>query len=416
MVLQSLNVSRSQIADTMQQCRIGTLKLFAGIDDSTFRCQAHPEFSPAGWHLGHIGYTEALWLLQHSAKMPPLFPQYHQLFAADGLPKSQRGQLPSFEELIDYLDHIRQKVLTYLETADLETSERLWRFIIQHESQHGETIAFVLHLQKWSSDRPQVPQPHPLSRADLQPPADTIEIPAGEFLLGSDRIDALDNERSQHWHFLPTYWIDRYPVTCAQYRQFITAGGYHNPRWWSQAGWQWLQQNPVEHPLYWSDSPTQDHHPVCGVSWYEADAYARFIGKRLPTEAEWEKAACWDETQQTQFLYPWGNNPPAATHCNHDNLMQQTTAVNAYPAGVSPYGCFDMLGNVWEWTSSCFTPYPQFTFYPYPGYSQVYFDNQHQVLRGGSWATRPWALRCTFRNWYHPGVRQILAGFRCASS
>ncbi|MCJ8280089.1 MAG: formylglycine-generating enzyme family protein, partial [Rivularia sp. ALOHA_DT_140] len=147
---------------------------------------------------------------------------------------------------------------------------------------------------------------------------------------------------------------------------------------------------------------------------YEAEAYAKFVGKRLPTEAEWEKAASWDEESKSRRIYPWGDKKPTSEYCNHNNIHNQTTPVNAYPLGQSAYGLYDTLGNVWEWTTSWFDAYQGFQHYPYKGYSQVYFDNQHKVLKGGSWATRPWALRSSFRNWYHPGVRQMFAGFRCA--
>ncbi len=403
----------------MHRCRSGTLALFEGIDDTTFRRQAHPEFSPAGWHLGHIAFTEAYWILERYAGLPPVFPEYHKLFAADGLPKCDREKLPPLADVCDYLDTVRTKVLAYLETAPLDKQERLWRFLLQHESQHSETIAFVLQLQRWHlRERHQemwVRVPAENLQPDLYPPAEMIEIPAGEFEMGNDSIDALDNERSLHRVYLDTYWIDRYPVTCKQYRVFMEAGGYQSDRWWSAAGWEWLQENPVKEPLYWSAAPTWDNHPVCGVSWYEAEAYARFVGKRLPTEAEWEKAASWNVIAQRRQTYPWGEAEPQTQRCNHDNAAGQTTPVNAYPGGQSAYGCYDMLGNVWEWTSSWFDGYEGFVSYPYQGYSQAYFDGQHRVLKGGSWATRLWAMRSSFRNWYYPGVRQILAGFRCAS-
>jgi len=403
----------------MHRCRTGTLALFEGIDDTTFRRQAHPEFSPAGWHLGHIAFTEAYWILERYAGLAPVFPEYHKLFAADGLPKCDREKLPPLADVCDYLDTVRTKVLTYLETAPLDKQERLWRFLLQHESQHSETIAFVLQLQRWHlRERHQemwVRVPAENLQPDLYPQPEMIEIPAGEFEMGNDSIDALDNERSLHRVHLDTYWIDRYPVTCKQYRVFMEAGGYQSDRWWSAAGWEWLQENPVKEPLYWSAAPTWDNHPVCGVSWYEAEAYARFVGKRLPTEAEWEKAASWNAIAQRRQTYPWGEAEPQTQRCNHDNTAGQTTPVNAYPGGQSAYGCYDMLGNVWEWTSSWFDGYEGFVSYPYQGYSQAYFDGQHRVLKGGSWATRLWAMRSSFRNWYYPGVRQILAGFRCAS-
>jgi ergothioneine biosynthesis protein EgtB len=414
---------RLQLRQWFQDCRTATLDLFDGMNTATFCGQSHPEFSPVGWHLGHIGYTEALWILERCARRPSQFPQYHTLFAADGLPKPERQNLPAIEVLQDYLATIRGQVFNYLETAPLEREERLWRFLLQHESQHCETVALVLAVQQVTSNQfsgiwqvghgsLQQPQPSP-------PQSDMVYVPAGTFMMGSDTLDALDNERSPHPVYLESYWIDRHPVTCREFRQFIQAGGYQNPAWWSQAGWEWLQTYPVNQPFYWLEDITWDNHPVCGVSWYEADAYAHFVGKRLPTEAEWEKAARWRpdvEPTQPPVTYPWGERFPSAHLCNHNGLVGHTTPVNAYPAGQSAVGCMDLLGNVWEWTADWFAGYPGFKPYPYAGYSGTYFDQQHRVLKGGSWATRPWAMRASFRNWYHPWIRQIFAGFRCASS
>jgi gamma-glutamyl hercynylcysteine S-oxide synthase len=402
------DLRQSQIADWMQQCRAATLALFEGMDHPTFCHQAHPDFSPVGWHLGHVAYTEALWLLQRSAGHPPLYPHYHRLFAQNGLPKGDRIHLPPLADVLDYLAIVRSKVFNYLQIAPLDQQERLWRWILQHESQHCETIAIVLALQK----RDQKPHSKPKtqnSKPKTLPPM--LPIPAGVFEQGNESLDALDNERPAHQVYLETYWIDRHPVTCGEYRSFMQANGYHESRWWTVEGWQWLQHNPVTQPLYWTDDPIYDYHPVCGVSWYEADAYARFVGKRLPTESEWEKAASWNPKTQTRSLYPWGNQFPDATRGNHSHLLGMTSPIDRYPQ--SPSGCHDLLGNVWEWTNSWFDRYSGFEGYPYPGYSQTYFDGTHRVLKGGSWATRPWTLRCAFRNWYQPHVREIFAGFRC---
>jgi formylglycine-generating enzyme required for sulfatase activity len=446
----------------LQQCRRGTFKLFSGVEGDIFCRQAHPDFSPVGWHLGHIAYTEDLWLLQRCAGEKPVFPEYHRLFAADILPKQERVHLPTLAEVECYLDAVRKKVLDYLEIAPIDGQERLWRFIIQHESQHCETVAFVLQMQREEEGRRKkeegrrkreegknsraegkekkeegiliINSPSPITDyrlpitdyqlpiTDYQLPitnyqlpiTEEIEIPAGEFYMGSDAVEALDNERSRHLSYLETYSIDRYPVTCNHYRIFMAAGGYQNPDWWSKEGWKWLQSNPVDRPLYWSENPAFNDRPVCGVSWYEAEAYCNFTGKRLPSESEWEKAASWDAKTQTQRTYPWGEELPNSRLCNHGNYIANTSPVDAFPKGASAAGCCDMLGNVWEWTASWFESYPGFESYPYTGYSQVYFDGQHRVLKGGSWATPAWTLRSSFRNWYYPGVRQILAGFRCA--
>jgi iron(II)-dependent oxidoreductase len=411
----SIQFCREEILEALYQCRVQTLNLFAAIDSDTFYLQVHPNFSPVGWHLGHIGFTEAYWILERCAGYAPLFPQYKKLFAADGLPKAQRQNLPSLEVIQNYLETVRSKVFHYLETAPLEKEERLWRWLIQHESQHNETIIFILQLHHWQKNL--IASSVKKQQSDLVANiSEMVEIPAGEFMMGSDAIDAQDNERPAHQVYLDTYWIDRYPVTCKQYREFITARGYQNRQWWSEEGWQWLQANSVSQPLYWLDSPDWDNHPVCGVSWYEAQAYANFAGKRLPTEAEWEKAASWNVVKKQKFTYPWGKERPNNQFCNYNFFIRQTTPVNAYSKGQSPYGCYDMLGNVWEWTASWFAGYDKFTSYPYRGYSQTYFDQQHRVLKGGSWATGSWGLRTSFRNWYHPWVRQILAGFRCTAA
>ncbi|MEG4327894.1 ergothioneine biosynthesis protein EgtB [Microcoleus sp. herbarium5] len=429
MISKSIQSCREAIYRDLQQCRRGTFKLFADIDYDTFCRQAHPDFSPVGWHLGHIAYTEDLWLLQRCAGLEPVFPQYHQLFAADILPKKQRVFLPALPEVELYLDAVRKKVLDYLEVAPIDEQERLWRFIIQHESQHCETVAFVLQMQRKKEEgrgkkeegrgneegRLITNYRLPITDYQLQiTDSQAIEIPGGEFYLGSDAAEALDNERSRHLCYLEAYSIDRYPVTCRQYRDFMESGGYQNPDWWSADGWKWLQSAKVDRPLYWSENPAFNNHPVCGVSWYEAEAYCNFIGKRLPSEAEWEKAASWDTTNQTYRIYPWGEEQPNGSLCNHGNNIANTSPVDAFPKGASAIGCCDMLGNVWEWTASTFDAYPGFESYPYRGYSQVYFDGEHRVLKGGSWATFPQALRSSFRNWYYPGVRQIIAGFRCA--
>lgn len=405
--------SRREIAAALQQTRQYTLNLFTRVDESLFFQQAHSDFSPIGWHFGHIAFIEAYWILENLVACSPNILKYQLLFAADGLPKHERQNLPSKATIANYLQDVRNQTLNYLATAPIEKQERLWQWLIQHESQHGETISLILqlhqqHLNCANNFTPLNNSHHPgnntvsqastgNSRANWLPKkGQMVRVPAGAFIMGSNEPFALDNERPAHRRSLDTYWIDRYPVTCGEYQKFIAAGGYHESKYWSEAGWRWLQQNLVSHPLYWQNNNNLEDMPVCGVSYYEAEAYANFVGKRLPTEAEWEKAAL-----------------GASSNCNHGWLVGHTTPVTAYDNS-SQYGCQDMLGNVWEWTSSWFAGYPQFQYYPYRGYSEAYFDRQHRVLRGGSWATHGTVLRASLRNWYHPEVRQIFAGFRCA--
>lgn len=407
---------RQQLRQALLEARAATLELFEGVDAELFSRQVHPEFSPVGWHLGHIGYTERLWLLEHTAGLAPQFPQYRRLFAADGLAKENRIYLPDFEGICDYVSQIRDQVLLYLQAAPVLEQLRLWQWLLQHEAQHSETITLILELQQqqqqvWPGQwiAQSIPS-NDLSLPDLD--REMVRIPAGPFKQGNDSLLALDNEQPCIWVNLPDYWIDRYPVTRQQYQQFIAAGGYQERQWWSVEGWAWLQENPVSHPLYWYTTVAADH-PVCGVSWYEAEAYAHFVGKRLPTEAEWEKAASWHPGLQKRQSYPWGEAAPMGYHCNHNHQVGQSTPVYQYPQGQSAYGCNDLLGNVWEWTETWFHAYAGFESYPYAGYSTPYFDDQHRVLKGGSWATRSLTLRSSFRNWYPASSREVLAGFRC---
>lgn len=412
-----LEACRQQLKQQFLRSRRLTLALFDGVDSEAFSRQAHADFSPLGWHLGHIGFTEELWLLKHCAGYAPICPSYHRLFAADGLPKDQRCHLPSLTEISSYLEQIREQVLDYLAIAPLAEQAWLWRWLLQHESQHVETICWVLQLQRQPS--PWMGQLQLGGSAPVYRPTSSkmVCVQAGISEQGNNSLDALDNEKPAHAVELETFWLNQYPVTQGQYQAFIDAGGYSEARWWSPAGWRWLQDHPVAHPLYWL--PNAGNHPVCGVSWYEADAYARFVGKRLPTEAEWEKAAAWNPLTLEQQRYPWGALEPTPQHCNHNYQHAHprgTTPVDAYPLGQSPVGCYDMLGNIWEWTDTWFHAYDGFNAYPYPGYSQVYFDHQHRVLKGGSWATCAPALRSAFRNWYQPEARELFAGFRCAHS
>jgi iron(II)-dependent oxidoreductase len=217
------------------------------------------------------------------------------------------------------------------------------------------------------------------------------------------------------------------PVTNGDFLVFIAAGGYGTREYWSDAGWKWLNESGASAPKYWTlgedgwmtrvmdrEAPVDPGHPVCHVCWYEAEAFARFAGKRLPTEVEWETAASWDPVTGTKRTYPWGETPADHHLANLDQLGFGTAPVGAYRNNVSPIGCYGMIGDVWEWTASDFGPWPGYRSFPYQEYSEVFFGTDYKVLRGGSWATRPGAVRNTFRNWDYPIRRQIFSGFRCA--
>jgi iron(II)-dependent oxidoreductase len=260
------------------------------------------------------------------------------------------------------------------------------------------------------------------------PASGMVRFPGGRVEIGTDdRSAAYDNERPRHTVAVAPFDIDVHPVTNGQFLEFMEADGYRRPEHWSEAGRRWLAESGAEAPKYWFRSegrwmtrvmdrvgPVEPDHPVCHVCWHEADAFARWAGKRLPTEIEWEAAAAWDPASGRQRRYPWGDEPPTRELANLDQLGFGTAPVGAYRRNVSPIGCRGMIGDVWEWTSSDFLPWPGFEVFPYAEYSEMFFGAEYKVLRGGSWATRPGAVRNTFRNWDYPIRRQIFSGFRCA--
>jgi iron(II)-dependent oxidoreductase len=238
---------------------------------------------------------------------------------------------------------------------------------------------------------------------------------------------ALDNERPAHQVDLPAFHIDAGPVTNAAYVEFLAAGGYDDQRWWSDPGWAHRQAAGLSAPMHWQrdgdgwaytrfgrTEPVRGDEPVVHVCFYEAEAYAAWAGRRLPTEAEWEKAARHDPATGRSRRYPWGDDTPEPRHANLGQRHLSPAPVGAYPDGASPAGVHQLIGDVWEWTSSGFRGYPGFTAFPYREYSEVFFGPDYKVLRGGSFGTDRSACRGTFRNWDYPIRRQIFSGFRCA--
>jgi formylglycine-generating enzyme required for sulfatase activity len=279
----------------MMACRASTLTLAQQITDDEYFRQAHPDFSPVGWHLGHIAFTEALWILEHLAGQPNPLAEHRLLFAADGLPKTAREQVPDWPTTLEYLTAVRNNVFHYLERASLPEQSRLWWWLLQHESQHVETISIVvaLHRRKQgryllSDQRLQLSSTEAATAAECVPMAQTpmVFMPGTKIVVGSDGVDAIDNEQPPFTIQVDSFCIDIHPVTQGQFRTLMEANGYHDPQWWSSQGWAWRCNAGVEQPLYWSEDSALDSHPVCGVSYYEAEAYANFVGKRLPTEFE----------------------------------------------------------------------------------------------------------------------------------
>jgi len=254
-------------------------------------------------------------------------------------------------------------------------------------------------------------------------------IGGGPFRMGSDdRTAAYDNERPSHPVDLPAFAIDRFPVTARRFAAFIAAGGYERPELWSDAGRAWLASSGERAPQGWTPDgaggrlvrrfghlePLDPREPVQHVSFFEAEAFAGWAGGRLPSEAEWEKAAAHDPASGGSRTFPWGEQAPAPQHANLDHAAWGPAPVGSFPAGASAYGVEQLLGDVYEWTSSPFTGYPGYSSFPYPEYSEVFFGDDYRVLRGASWATSRWVARSSFRNWDYPQRRQVFAGLRLA--
>lgn len=415
------------------EARERTLRLVESVSEADMNRVHDPLMSPLVWDLGHIAAYEDLWLCQRAGGLESLRPDLAGTYDATETPRRVRGDTSYLRlaEVHDFLDGVRERALSVLERADLsDDSDPLkrrgfvWELVLQHEHQHGETMLQTLALAE-----PGVYSPR-RAVATAPPPDSTgpemIRVEGGEFELGAGPEGfAYDNERSQHTLGLPSFQIDRTPVTNGAYRQFVADGGYRRRECWSSEGWRWLHRSGAERPLYWSAygrerafhrvEPIDDDSPVLHVSWYEAQAFARWAGKRLPTELEWEKAASWDSRRGEKRRYPWGDAAPTRAHATLDQMSHGPAPVGAHPEGRAPCGAEGMVGDVWEWTSSDFAPYPGFRAFPYREYSEVFFGLGYKVLRGGSWATRPRVIRSTFRNWDLPERRQIYAGFRCAT-
>jgi iron(II)-dependent oxidoreductase len=401
-------VHKDVLAGKLEEARERTRLLLGPVSEEDLVAQHDQIMSPLIWDYGHIGNYEELWLLQKAHGKVLSKRELYDMYDASLHPREERPSL----DLLDrkdaelYVDAVRKAVLETLEDVDFDGDDPVLRggfvyeMIVQHE--------------------------YPVGRV---PEREMIHIPAGEFVMGTDdRARALDNERNAHVVDLPGFLIDAAPVTNGAYLRFVEDGGYDRPELWNQAGWEYIKEERISAPKHWYqpephswwterfgfDEPLDPATPVVHVSWYEAEAYARWSGKRLPTEAEWEKAASWDPDTGTKRPYPWGDEAPTPAHANLDQLAFKAAQVGAYPEGASAYGVLGMIGDVWEWTSSDLYAYPGFEAFPYREYSEIFFGPDYKVLRGGSWATRPGAMRNTFRNWDYPIRRQLFCGFRCA--
>ncbi|MER6259203.1 ergothioneine biosynthesis protein EgtB [Streptomyces sp. NPDC059688] len=424
---------RKRALASLITARDRTTLLTSCVDDPDLTAQHSPLMSPLVWDLAHIGNQEEMWLLRAVGGRDAMRPEIDTLYDAFEHPRAERPSLPLLPpaEARGYAAEVRGRALDLLEGADFHGSRLTeagfaFGMIAQHEQQHDETMLITHQLRKG----PQAltapdPEPVPLFTGPVE-----VLVPGGPFMMGTSAEPwALDNERPAHMREVAPFWIDTTPVTNAAYQAFIADGGYDTERWWTPEGWAHVRKHSLTAPLFWrrdgnqwlrrrfgSTEQVPPDEPVLHVCWYEADAYARWAGRRLPTETEWEKAARHDPATGRSRRYPWGDADPAPEHANLGQRHLRPAPAGSYPAGESPLGVRQLIGDVWEWTASDFLPYPGFRAFPYKEYSEVFFGSDYKVLRGGSFAVDAVACRGTFRNWDHPIRRQIFSGFRTARS
>jgi iron(II)-dependent oxidoreductase len=356
---------KTTIAHELDAARRRTLGLLEPLDEAELARRWSPLQSPLVWDLVHIGYFEELWLVRRLGGDRPRHPEFDDLYDAFSHPRHERDELPLLHGVaaFDYLAQVRERSLEVLDSVDLEAADPrladgyVYGLVIQHEQQHVETMLQTLQLSGL-----EIADPEP------EPPAcggGEALVEAGPFTLGAEGAPwAYDNELQPSEAALPAFAIDRWPVSNWHYAEYLEATGADPPEFWRRGDGGWARER------FGRVEPLEHTEPVRHVSWHDADAFARWAGKRLPTEQEWEKAR---------------------------------------KAGV-----LEGTGAVYEWTSSDFRAYPGFRAFPYRQYSEVFFGDEYKVLRGSSWATAPVVARPSFRNWDYPIRRQIFAGFRCA--
>ncbi len=415
------------VLDALAETRSRTLALVADLDDAALERVHSPLMSPLVWDLGHIAAFEDLWLAHRLGGEPLLRPDLAEVYDAFETPRAQRGDLPYLRrtEALAYLDAVRERTLA---VAARTGADVLHELVLRHEQQHTETMLQTMQLAHLPAPSSQASAGAPSSPAGAATGLELVDVPAGPCTLGAPADGfAYDNERPRHAIELPAFRIGRIAVTNGDVQAFVEDGGYQRREWWTREAWAWKEEYDIERPAGWTADgrewrmdrcePLDPRRPVVHVSWFEADAFARAHGARLPTEAEWEKAATWDQEAGTARAQPWGDAPRGDAIAARANVDQR--AFGTLPAGslgddVSPSGCRGMVGDAWEWTASRFDGYPGFEPFPYREYSEVFFGDEHKVLRGGSWATDRSLMRPSFRNWDHPQRRQIFAGLRIA--
>lgn len=432
--------STSEFVAVFTEARTRTLELIADLTDEQMMGPRLPILNPLLWEIGHLAWFQEKWVLRHLGKEKPIRKDGDLLYDSARVPHDTRWDLPlpSRDETLGYMERVLHRIVERLATIKLNEQEAYFhRLALCHEDMHAE--AFLYTRQTLGHPAPQLTGVRAVPWGERRigsPVSGDAEVPGGTFLLGAtpDLPFVFDNEKWAHSVEVRAFRIARTPVTNAEFAAFVEDMGYRRRELWSETGWRWRGGEGAEHPVYWERGSAgrwyhrrfntlcllEDRLPVIHVNWYEAEAYCRWAGRRLPTEAEWEVAAGAEPAPSGHGLgrkkrgFPWGSDPPSPERANLDAWALGCIEVDALPDGDSAFACRQMIGNVWEWTDTDFGPYPGFAVDPYKEYSEPWFGT-HKVLRGGCWATRSRLIRNTWRNFYTSDRRDVLAGFRtCA--
>lgn len=430
-------VLRAELFAELRTARARTDAMFALLQPDGYYERAIAERHRLIFYLGHLEVFDWNLLVRDCLGRPSIHREWEQLFAfgidplGGTLPADRPEDWPAIAAVREFGHSLRADVDRRLAEAPLRdwlAGGWAWRIAIEHREMHAETLAYLLHQLPHAC---KVPGPVPDPGGAAVPVRDLVSIPAGRARLGRSRRahphDAWDNEYEVHEVEVPAFAIERHAVTNADWLEFVDAGGYDDPELWSETDWQWRQRAAITRPATWTGErralqqrtmfgalPLPMAWPVY-VSHAEANAYARFRGLRLPSEAEWHRAAL-GTADGTTRRHPWGDAAPCPGH--HGNFGfagWDPVAVDAHPHGASAFGVHGLLGNGWQWTSTVFAPLPGFEPLPfYRGYSADFFDGRHFVMKGGSAVTAERLLRASFRNWFQPHYQHVFATLRCA--
>ncbi len=420
----------SELNALLGNARARTLELVGGLDESQWLGPKLRIVNPPLWETGHLGWFEERWCLRRrpdGALAASLLPQADALYDSSRVPHDARWDLPlpDMPATLRYLSGVRTATFDLLQGAIDADTAYFVTLSAMHEQMHAEALTYTRQTLGHPAVQDLAVTPHSGGSC-----SGDVEIAGGLFSLGAMPEDGFvfDNEKWAHCLEIRPFRMARTPVTCAQFAGFVDDGGYRESRWWSEAGWAWRQREGALAPAYWTREggawcrrwldrfeALPPDEPVIHVNWFEAEAWCRWAGRRLPSEAEWEFAAATvPGSPGIKRRYPWGSAAPLPSTANLHGTAGRCVPVDAIPDGDSAWGIRQMIGNVWEWTADWFRPYPGFVRDPYAEYSEPWFGD-HKVLRGGCHATSPDLIRNTWRNFYTPDRRDVFAGFRtCA--